>query len=108
MRDCDTQMREVEFFGCAAGPSGFTVREIIRQTDADIKSWTDKCEDDTTRPTRTFIIEVLSLPPGSLAQLTLTLLTLHVLPLFARLFLDAQLLRAGLPGERSEGAHDHV
>ncbi len=41
-----------------AGPSGFTVREIIRHSDANIKSWTDKCEDDITRPTRTFIIEV--------------------------------------------------
>ena len=56
-------------FGCAAGPSGFTVREIIRQTDADIKSWTDKCEDDTTRPTRTFIIEVVSLPTSSVCHL---------------------------------------
>jgi hypothetical protein len=41
-----------------AGPSGFTVREIIKLTDADIKSWTDAgaC-DDSQRPTRTFIIE---------------------------------------------------
>ena len=34
------------------------MREIIRHSDANIKSWTDKCEDDITRPTRTFIIEV--------------------------------------------------
>ena len=41
-----------------AGPSGFTVREIIKLTDADIKSWTDAgCGDDAQRPTRTFIIE---------------------------------------------------
>ena len=54
----------------ATGPSGFTVREIIRHTEADIKSWTDKCEDDITRPTRTFIIEVLRLPPGSPSKLS--------------------------------------
>jgi len=50
--------------GLPAGPSGFTVREIIRQTDSDIKSWTDKCEDDITRPTRTFIIEVRNSLPS--------------------------------------------
>ncbi len=43
---------------CVAGPSGYTIREIIKQTGADVKSWTDKMEDDLTRPTRTFIIEV--------------------------------------------------
>lgn len=40
------------------GPSGFTVREIIKATDADIKSWTDSGRDSSARPTRTFIIEV--------------------------------------------------
>ena len=62
----------------AAGPSGFTVREIIRQTEADIKSWTDKCEDDTTRPTRTFIIEVVSLPSSSFCHLSLRTILLMV------------------------------
>lgn len=41
-----------------AGPSGYTIREVIKETGADVKSWTDKVEDDLTRPTRTFIIEV--------------------------------------------------
>ncbi|BDA41063.1 hypothetical protein COCOBI_01-7180 [Coccomyxa sp. Obi] len=43
--------------GFVIGPSGYTIREIIKETGADVKSWTDKVEDDLTRPTRTFIIE---------------------------------------------------
>ena len=59
----------------APGPSGFTVREIIKYTEADIKSWTDTLEDELTRPTRTFIIEVtaaaaqITFTPGSIVLL---------------------------------------
>jgi len=57
------------FFMCLAGPSGYTIREVIKQTEADVKSWTDKLEDESMRPTRTFIIEVkrLDLPEGILS-----------------------------------------
>lgn len=37
------------------------MREVCRQTGADIKSWTDQSKDEAsraTRPTRTFVIEV--------------------------------------------------
>ena len=44
-----------------AGPSGASVREISRQTGADIKSWTEKPDhkSQSSRPTRSFVIEVL-------------------------------------------------
>lgn len=51
-------MKLFQHLRCMAGPSGYTIREIIKETGADVKSWTDKVEDDLTRPTRTFIIEV--------------------------------------------------
>ena len=43
-----------------AGPNGASVREVCRQTGADIKSWTDQSRDEASRsprPTRTFVIE---------------------------------------------------
>ena len=43
-----------------AGPNGASVREVCRQTGADIKSWTDQSKDEASRsprPTRTFVIE---------------------------------------------------
>lgn len=54
---------------CAsAGPSGTSVREISKQTGADIKSWTEKPDHKSlsSRPTRSFVIEVLPCPPGVL------------------------------------------
>ena len=42
------------------GPSGTSVREISRQTGADIKSWTEKPDNKSasSRPTRSFVLEV--------------------------------------------------
>ena len=47
-----------------AGPSGTSVREISKQTGADIKSWTEKPDNKTasSRPTRSFVIEVMPPP----------------------------------------------
>lgn len=55
------QVSSYFFIMCLTGPSGYTIREVIKQTEADVKSWTDKLEDESMRPTRTFIIEVRSL-----------------------------------------------
>ncbi|KAL0031801.1 hypothetical protein WJX79_008164 [Trebouxia sp. C0005] len=45
--------------GFVIGPSGASVREISRQTGADIKSWTEKPDhkSQSSRPTRSFVIE---------------------------------------------------
>lgn len=52
-----------------AGPSGTSVREISKQTGADIKSWTEKPDHKSlsSRPTRSFVIEVLPRLPGVLS-----------------------------------------
>ena len=45
-----------------AGKDGCCVRDMMKQSGADIKSWTDKnptqAKDGTCRPTRTFVVEV--------------------------------------------------
>ncbi|KAL3154371.1 hypothetical protein ABBQ32_013848 [Trebouxia sp. C0010 RCD-2024] len=45
--------------GFVIGPSGTSVREISKQTGADIKSWTEKPDHKSlsSRPTRSFVIE---------------------------------------------------
>ncbi|DBB03863.1 TPA: hypothetical protein ACH3X1_012952 [Trebouxia sp. C0004] len=45
--------------GFVIGPSGASVREISKQTGADIKSWTEKPDHKSqlSRPTRSFVIE---------------------------------------------------
>jgi hypothetical protein len=53
-----------------AGPSGASVREVMRQTGADIKSWTEQGSHRSKRPARVFLISVSALrptdlPPGS-------------------------------------------
>jgi len=40
-----------------AGPSGSSVREIMRQSECDIKSWTEPPNVHSRRPSRTFVIE---------------------------------------------------
>ena len=52
-----------------AGPSGTSVREISKQTGANIKSWTEKPDHKSlsSRPTRSFVIEVLACPPAMLS-----------------------------------------
>lgn len=62
-RSADICVNEVcvnEVSTCA-GPSGSSVREISKQTGADIKSWTGKAASapgKPNRPVRSFVIEV--------------------------------------------------
>lgn len=49
----------------SVGPSGSSVREISKQTGADIKSWTEKAASAPgrlNRPVRSFVIEVSCCP----------------------------------------------
>lgn len=41
-----------------AGPSGSSVRQIMAQTGAEIKSWTDHAKSSSSRPSRIFVVEV--------------------------------------------------
>ena len=41
-----------------AGPAGSSVREIMRQTGADIKSWTEQSTHRSKRPARVFLVSV--------------------------------------------------
>ncbi len=42
----------------AAGPSGTSIRDIMRTTGADIKSWTENHHPKIKRPCRMFVVEV--------------------------------------------------
>ncbi len=59
--DMSSSMNGHERTSFVAGPSGASVREISKQTGADIKSWTEKPDhkSHSSRPTRSFVIEVL-------------------------------------------------
>ena len=58
--DMSSSVNGHEHTSFVAGPSGASVREISKQTGADIKSWTEKPDHKrlSSRPTRTFVIEV--------------------------------------------------
>ncbi len=59
--DMSSSVNGHEHISFVAGPSGASVREISKQTGADIKSWTEKPDhkSHSSRPTRSFVIEVL-------------------------------------------------
>ena len=43
---------------CNAGPSGSSIRQIMSQTGAEIRSWTDQAKTTSGRPSRIFVAEV--------------------------------------------------
>ncbi len=64
-RTCSTQKHRLHDLSWQlllfAGPNGVCVREVSRQSGADIKSWTDKQKaslDNKHRPCRNFLVQV--------------------------------------------------
>ena len=88
-RACSTQKHRLHDLSWQllpfAGPNGVCVREVSRQSGADIKSWTDKHKaslDNKHRPCRSFLVQVKT---NLLQQSSRHLLTPQLLlPLFAR------------------------